>query len=121
MSSRMTRTIDSKAKPRRSTRGSVLMPVVAAMLILALVGVSLAELFSAQRMSSVHGIDSTRAYWAAEAGIWHAAFEQADITTPVSYAGATYTVSKSGDTYTATAVCGSTTTVLSLTLAGGGS
>lgn len=83
-------------------RGSVLVPLVAAMLIMLLAGVALAELFGAQRMQSLHGVQASQAYWIAEAGAWHAALEDDSITTPVSFAGGSYTVSKAGDEYTST-------------------
>jgi hypothetical protein len=97
-------------------QGSVLVPMIAAMLILLLTGVALTELFSAQRMKSVLAVQSTQAFWAAEAGIWHAAHEQAEITTPVAFAGSTYTVTKTGDEYTATSQVDQATRVVTLTM-----
>ncbi len=87
---------------RSKARGSVLVPVVAAMLILLLMGVALAELFAAQRMQSTLTVDSVQAFWIAEAGVWHAGFDDTDITVPVAFAGGDYTVVQSGSDYTAT-------------------
>ena len=93
----------------------MLLPVVAAMLILLLAGVGLVELSGAQTMQSVHTVEAVRAYWAAEAGLWHAAHEEAAIGTPVVYAGSSYTVTKSGNDYTATATHQNATKVLTFT------
>jgi hypothetical protein len=92
----------SASRSPRKERGSVLLPVVAALLILCLAGVALAEMFGAQRLGGVLSIESSRAFWIAEAGLWHAANEGADIATPVPFAGGTYTVVKRGSTYTST-------------------
>ena len=97
-------------------RGSVLVSVVAAMLILLLAGVALSELFGAQRLEGALSVESARAHWIAEAGVWHAANGSASITTPVSYAGGQYTVAKSGSTYTATGTFHNATQVVSITL-----
>jgi hypothetical protein len=72
------------------------------MLILLLAGVALSELCAAQRLEGALAVESARAYWIAEAGVWHAANAAASITTPVSYAGGQYTASRSGSTYTGT-------------------
>ncbi len=85
-------------------RGSALVPVVAAMLILLLAGVALSELFGAQRMQAVLAVESAQAYWAAEAGLWQAAYTDSEIAGAFAYAGSTFTVTKSGNSYTATAV-----------------
>ena len=61
--------------------GSVLVPVVVAMLILLLMGVALSELFAAQRMQSVLDVESAEAFWIAEAGLWHAAHEATALST----------------------------------------
>ena len=106
----------SMTSPRR---GSVLVPVVAAMLILMLMGVALSELFAAQRMQSVLGVESEQAFWIAEAGLWHAAHEGTALSTAVTFAGGDYTVTKSGDDYTATASSNDATRVVTLTLTGG--
>ena len=96
--------------------GSALVPVVSAMLILLIAGISLSELFGAQRMQSVLSIESTQAYWTAEAGIWHAAWAGADITTPTAFGGGTYTVSISGNDYTSTGIRGAATRTVDVTL-----
>ena len=95
--------------------GSVLLPVVAAILILLLAGVALSELFGAQRMEGALAVESARAFWIAEAGLWHAENLAASITTPVAFAGGQYTVAKSGSTYTATGAFHDATRVVSLT------
>ena len=93
----------TRSEGRRSTkRGSLLMPVVAAVLILLLMGVALSELFGAQRMQSALKVESTQAFTIAEAGLWHAAYDEAEITVPDSYAGGDYTVTKAAGLYTAT-------------------
>ena len=102
------------ARPGKE-RGSVLIAVVAAMLILLLAGVALSELFGAQRLEGALSVESARAYWIAEAGVWHAANAAAAITTPVTYAGGQYTVAKSGSTYTATGSFHDATRVVSFT------
>jgi hypothetical protein len=93
----------------------VLVSVVAAMLILLLAGVALSELFGAQRLAGALAVESARAQWIAEAGLWHAANASAAVTTPVAYAGGQYTVAKSGSTYTATGTFHDATRVVSLT------
>jgi hypothetical protein len=90
-------------------RGSVLVPVVAAMLILLLCGFALTELSSSQRMQSVLAVDSAKAYWIADAGVWHAVYAQSAIASPVAFGGGTYTVAKSAQAYTATATWGEAT------------
>lgn len=89
---------------RGSQDGSVLLPVVVAMLILGLAGAALSELFAAQRMAAVGMVESRQAFWAGEAGLWHAAFDQGAIPSPVTFAGSTYTVVQKGSIYAATAV-----------------
>ncbi len=88
-------------------RGSVLVPLVAAMLLLSLCGSALADLFSAQRLQSVLGVESSQAYWVAEAGAWHAAYEGAEIPTATPFGGGTYTATRIGDSYTSTGLFGS--------------
>lgn len=100
--------------------GSVLVPVVAAMLILLMMGVALSELVGAQRMQSVLDVDSAQAFWTAEAGLWHAAHEQTELSTAVTFAGGDYTVTKDVDDYTATATSNDATRIVSLTLTSGG-
>lgn len=90
------------AVPARKVRGSVLVPVVAAMLILLLAGLALAELFGAVRLEGALSVESARARWIAEAGVWHAASVSAAVPTPVAFAGGQYSVAKTGNTYTAT-------------------
>ncbi len=94
----------SRTAAHHSRRGSVLVPVVAAMLILLMVSFALVETFAAQRHQDVLHLEQTRAFWLAEAGVWNAAFEGTAFPTDVSFAGGTYTVAQSGDEYTATAV-----------------
>lgn len=94
----------SSIAPARKAQGSALLPVVAAMLILMLCGVALSEVFGAQRMQSVMNIEAARASWIAEAGLWHAAHEKTVLTTPVPFAGGSYTVSKQASTYTSAGV-----------------
>lgn len=100
--------------PERRKRGSVLVPVVAAMLILSLCGAVLAELFSAQRIQAVLIVESSRALWIAEAGLRHAAHAGTDIAVPVTFAGGNYTVEKVGHVYTATGRFSKATRVVSL-------
>jgi hypothetical protein len=90
----------ARAVDRGGRSGSVLVPVVAAMLILLLAGFALTELTGAQRLGSVIALDSGKAYWIAEAGIQHAAYVEATIGSPVTFGGGTYTVTKSSNTYT---------------------
>lgn len=90
-------------------RGSALLPLVAAMLILVLTGVVLSETFGSQRRESLMDVQATRAHWIAEAGLWHAAHEKTELTTPVPFAGGSYTVSKDDLTYTSTAEQGEAT------------
>ncbi len=84
------------------------------MLLLSLCSITLAELFSAQRVQAVLAVDSAHALWVAEAGIQHAAHDGAAITAPVTFAGGSYSVTKSGQLYTATGVYGQATRVVSL-------
>jgi Tfp pilus assembly protein PilX len=84
------------------SRGSALLPMVAAMLILLLCGVALSEVFGSQRMQAVMHVEATRAIWIAEAGLWHAAHEETALTTAVSFGGGTYTVDRSGNDYSST-------------------
>ena len=81
-------------------RGSMLVPVVAAMLVLMMAGVSLSEATGAQRMQSAWTVHATRAYWIAEAGLWHAHHEGAAPSSPVAFAGGQYTVTGSSGTFT---------------------
>jgi Tfp pilus assembly protein PilX len=101
------------ARSKNVRRGSVLVPIVAAMLILLLTGVALVELFAAQRMRSVIGIEGTRAYWIAEAGLWHAVYEDNELLTPVAFGGGAYTVARSGVDFTSTGTLGGATRVVS--------
>ena len=106
-------------------RGSVLVPVIAAMLLLSLCGGALAEVFGAQRSQSVLSVESARAFWIAEAGAWHAAYVGTDLTAPVAFAGGSYTVTSSGTIYRSTGVQGSARRDATATLlppgSGGGS
>lgn len=104
-----------RAARNSNERGSVLVSVVAAMLVLLLVGVALSELFSAQRLAGALSVESARAYWIADAGVWHAASVAVDITTPVAFAGGQYTVAKSGSTYTSTGTLHDARRVVALT------
>ena len=97
-----------------SRRGSVLVPVLAAALLLSLCGIALTELVAAQRFQSAVGIGSARAYWIAEAGLWHAAQEGTELLTPVAYAGGSYTVQKNGEVYVSTGRFAEATQVVSL-------
>lgn len=72
------------------------------MLILLLCGVSLSEIFGAQRLQAVMNLEAAQSNWIAEAGLWHAAHEDIEITTPVAFAGGTYAVTRFGTKYTAT-------------------
>jgi len=108
----------TRAHPKR---GSVLVPLVAAMLILLLMGVALSEVFGVQRMKSVIAVESTRAFWIAEAGLWHARHEGAAISTPVTFAGGEYTTAKSGSEFTATGTLDQATRIVTLSFATGGS
>ena len=108
----------------RSNGGSVLVPLVSAMLILLLVGVSISETFGVQRRSSVLTVQAAQAQRVAEAGVWHAANQGAAITTAVTFGGGEYTVTKSGDTYTSTGSVEGAKRVVTLTItaaSGGGS
>ena len=113
----------SRSRPRSPgpsrDSGSVLLPVVAAMLILLLTGVALSEMYSAQTMSSAHLVDSVRARWAAEGGCWHAALLGSSVDSPVTFAGVEYTVSKSDTTYTATATRNDARSIRTLSLGSG--
>jgi len=95
-------------------QGSVLVSLVAAMLILFVVGLALSELFGAQRIRAVLALQSSQAFWIADAGLWHAAYNVAAVG-PVTFAGGSYTVTKSGDVYTATATKEDATRVHELT------
>ena len=110
--------LSSNGDQRMGASGSVLVPVVAAMLILLLAGGALAELFGAQRMRSVLSVESTEAFWIAEAGLWHAAHGDTDIATPVPFASGAYTVTKSGDDYVATGTWDQAARVVSFTFTG---
>lgn len=101
-----------------SRAGSVLAPVVGAMLILVLCGTALSEIFSAERHLSTLDNTSSQARWIAEAGLWHAASADQEISVPVSFAGGVYTVAKSGTVFTSTAVLGDATEVLVRDFAG---
>lgn len=84
------------------------------------------ELFGAQRHQAVQVVHSTRAFWIAEAGAWHAAQLGAAISSSVAFAGGSYTVSKNGDVYTSTAVIADTSRIVTRAFAdsssgGGGS
>lgn len=94
----------------------MLVAVVAAMVILVLAGTALSELFGAQRLEGALSVESARAYWIAEAGIWEAEDLGASITTPITYAGGQFTVVLSGSTYTATGTFHDATRVVSLTI-----
>lgn len=95
--------------PGRRRRGSVLVPVVAAMLLLSLTGIALAELFAAQRHQAVLLVESSRAHWIAEAGLRHAARKQGSILSPVAFAGGSYTVDKTGVRYVSTGIAAGAT------------
>ncbi|NQU48888.1 MAG: hypothetical protein HQ519_09595 [Planctomycetes bacterium] len=90
----------STGRDTSAAGGSVLVPVVAAMLILLLCGVALSEAFGSQRMQAVISVESVQAQWIAEAGLWHAASVEEGLSIPVNFAGGTYSVAKSGDLYT---------------------
>ena len=85
------------------------MPVVVALVLLTLAGAALTELFAAQRLGSVVGIESKQAFWAGEAGIWHASLDPTVLAKSKTFAGSTYTVSLTGSDYTATASRNDTT------------
>jgi len=104
-----------RAVPSNENRGSVLLSVVAAMLVLLLAGVALAELSAAESLEGALSVESARAYWIAEAGVWHAASASTAIPTPVAFAGGQYSVARSGNTYTATGRFHDATRVVSLT------
>lgn len=61
-----------QGKGPAARRGSLLVPLVAAITILGLSGIVLTQAFGAQRVQSVMAVESSRAYWIAEAGSWHA-------------------------------------------------
>jgi len=86
------------------------------MLILLLTGIALSELYGSQRMQAVLSVESTQAFWIAEAGIWHSAHQEFPITSPVAFASGTYTVVKSGNDYSATALRNNATRVVNVTL-----
>lgn len=94
----------------------MLLPVIAAMLLLLLTGTALAELFASQQMQSALSVESSRAFWIAEGGLWHAAYQGAGVLSPVPFAGGSYTVTKNGNVYTATAQCGEATRMVSESL-----
>ncbi len=102
-----------RIKPCSRTTGSVLVPVMGAMLILLLCGTALAEAFAAQRHLATVGNESSQAHWIAEAGLWHAASADEAIPAPVDFAGGRYTVNKSGTVFRAQAELGSVSAVLS--------
>ena len=83
-----------------------MVPMVVAMLILLICGVALSEVFGAQQMQSVMNIESTRATWIADAGLWHAGHEETEITTAVPFGGGSYTVTKFGTRYSSSATKG---------------
>ena len=107
--------------PTSVRRGSVLVPVVAATLLLSFCGIALSELVAAHRFQSAVGIGSARAYWIAEAGVWHAAQEGTELLTPVAFAGGSYTVQKAGDLYVSTGRFADAMRVVSLQFRGSGS
>ncbi len=78
-------------RPRASAnRGSLLVPIVAAMAILGLAGIVLSQSFSAQRVQSVLAVESSRAFWVAEAGAWHSAMIDDRISPAVSFDSGSY-------------------------------
>lgn len=89
-----------------SLRGTVLLPAVVAMIVLLACGMSLAESFAVNRSRSTLGQLDERSEFIAEAGLWHAAFEEDSIVNPVPFGGGSYTVTRSGDEYISTAVLG---------------
>lgn len=93
-------------------QGSVLLPLVAAMLILLSAGTALSELFADQRLATVSDVQSAQAYWAAEGGTWHAAQLSAAISTAEALSASSYTVTKTDEVYTATAVCSGVTRIV---------
>lgn len=94
-------------------QGTVLLPVVAALVILSIAGTALTELFAAQRMSVMGSVESSQAFWAAEAGIWHASLGPSDVSAPVTLGGTTYTVTQADGTDLVSAVRNQTTRVVS--------
>lgn len=110
--------MDASHDRNRAQRGSVLAPVVAAMLILTISGAMLSELFASQRMSSVSAIESAQAHWAGEGAIWHAAYEESSLPSGIALGGSTYTVVKNGDDYTVSSQRNTTTRELSANVAG---
>ncbi len=87
----------------RCKRGSVLVSAVAAMVLLTVCGVSMAELFSSQRMQSAQGRSAQRTHFVAEAGLWYCANLKSASTGPIAFAGGSVEVKKLGDAYTAVA------------------
>lgn len=87
---------------RVTRRGSALVPIIAAMSILLVAGIALVEVFGAQQSQAVSAASSIRAYWIAEAGLWHAAHDASGVPSASPFAGGTYTVTKSGDDYRST-------------------
>jgi len=110
--------LDRNAAPDKN--GSVLVPVVAAMLLLSLCGSALADLFAAQRLQSVLSVESAQAYWVAEGGAWHAAHEGAALPSTTDLAGGTYTVAQDGASYTSTGLRGQARRTVTLDHAAGG-
>ena len=104
------------AAPRSADRGSALVPMVAAMILLLLCGVALSEVFGSQQRLAGLEVESAEAAWIAEAGLWHAAFLAAAIPSAVPFHGGSYTVAKDGSDYTATASAGNATRVTPLTV-----
>ncbi|MEM7310236.1 MAG: hypothetical protein AAF682_26410 [Planctomycetota bacterium] len=105
----------------RARRGSILLPLVATMLLLLAAGLALVELSSAQRLRSTVTADSFRAFWVAEAGMWHAALLDAEIAAPVAFSGGSYTVTQTGDDYASAGTVREATRVVRGTFFGGGS
>jgi len=100
----------------RSNRGSVLLPLIGALLLMLYAGTALTEVFSVQRMRAVNRVQSAQAYWVAEAGAWHAAQIGESISTPVSFGSGSYTVVRDGDRYVSLASRNGTRRVVSATL-----
>ncbi len=117
----------SADKPNKTTtrasgvRGSALLPILAAMLILLVTGITLSEQYAASTIQSVLSVESARAFWIAEAGLWHAAHEDTAIASPVTFDGGTYTVTQSGNDYTATGTHGEGVRVVGFTFTASGS
>jgi hypothetical protein len=90
----------------------VLVPVVAAMVLLLLAGSALSELRAAQRLRGTLALESARAFWIAEAGLWHAAWLGAALPAPVAFAGGAYAVDVNAAEHRSTGTCGSAARVL---------